>query len=229
MLIVLFSLFLIYVKCKSQDPITVILDDEQELDDSDEELPTYTHTVDLEGLADVSTPASALRHFQQDIIEEGGPSQRFTVCRLDGLCDLRKDIMGIYKNPNTNLRVKPKVRFEEEDGVGSGPIREFLSNVIKVVDDGIPSGNKPLIFLEGEKDHRLPIHDQSLRLIGTFKAIGRMIGHSILHGGPGLTGLSPAAIHYLTTEREGQQPPPLAIEDIADIELRQLITEVCHI
>ena len=30
--------------------------------------------------------------------------------------ELRKEIMAIYKNPNTNLKVQPKIRFEEEEG-----------------------------------------------------------------------------------------------------------------
>ena len=65
------------------------------------------------------------------------------------------------------------------------------SQLIKIIDEGIHSScGKPVVFLEGEADHRLPIHDQALRLTGAFKALGKMIGHSILHGGPGLHGLS---------------------------------------
>ena len=69
----------------------------------------------------------------------------------------------------------------------------------------------------------LPIHDQSLRLTGTFKALGRIIGHSILHGGPGIHGLSPAVKHVLTSDSETYQPPPIVPEDIVDIDLRQMI------
>ncbi len=148
---------------------------------------------------------------------------------MEGVAELRRDILGIYKNKKTKLRVKPKIRFEEEGAVGSGPVREFLSNAVKTIEQGIPSKSfKPLLFLEGEKDHLLPIHDQSLRLTGTFKALGRMLGHSILHGGPGLHGLSPAAVHYLTTEKELalEQPPPVTLNDVPDIELRGLISEV---
>ena len=120
----------------------------------------------------------------------------------------------------------PKVRFEEEDGVGNGPIREFFVLAVQVADEGIPSTSgrsKPLLFFEGQPDHRLPVHDQSLRLTGTFKALGRRIGHSILHGGPGLYGLSPAIKHVLSSDEESEEPPPLVLEDIADIDLRQMI------
>lgn len=179
------------------------------------------------------TPAVALHCFRQEVIEHEQPAQRINVSRMDGTNELRVDIMGIYKNPRTKLAVNPRVRFEGEDGVGCGPVREFFVNAIKIIEEGIHSSSgKPLVFLEGEADHRLPIHDRSLRLTGTFKALGRMIGHSILHGGPGLHGLSPAAKHYLASGSgacDDQQPPPIELADIADIELRNLISEVsCH-
>jgi len=183
--------------------------------------------------ANLSTAVALLR-FQQEIIEPDQPAQRIFVSRMDGTTELRRDIMGIYKNPKTKLTANPRVRFEDEDGVGCGPVREFFVNAIKIIDEGIHSSSgKPLIFLEGQADHRLPIHDQSLRLTGAFKAIGKMIGHSILHGGPGLYGLSPAAKHYFSTgggASDDQQPPPIELADIADITLRNLISEVsCYL
>lgn len=172
----------------------------------------------------------ALQRFQEEIIEHDQPAQRIIVSRMDGTTELRRDIVGIYKNPRTRLTVSPRVRFEGEDGVGCGPVREFFVNVIKIIDEGIhSSSDKPLVFLEGEADHRLPIHGQALRLTGAFKALGKMIGHSILHGGPGLHGLSPAVKYYLSTGRPGcdnQQPPPIELADFADIELRDMISEV---
>ena len=138
----------------------------------------------------------ALQHFQEKIIEHDQPAQHIIVSQMDGTTELRGDIMGIYKNPRMRLTVTPRVRFEGEDGVGCGPVREFFVNIIKIIAEGIHSSSgKPLVFLEGEADHRLPIHDQALRLTGAFKALGKMIGHSILHGGPGLHGLSPAVKH----------------------------------
>lgn len=183
--------------------------------------------------ANLSTAVALLR-FEQEIIEPDQPAQRILVSQMDGTTELRRDIMSIYKNPKTKLTANPRVRFEDEDGVGCGPVREFFVNAIKIIDEGIHSSSgKPLIFLEGQADHRLPIHDQSLRLTGAFKAIGKMIGHSILHGGPGLYGLSPAAKHYFSTGRgasDDQQPPPIELADIADITLRNLISEVsCYL
>ena len=172
------------------------------------------------------TPEAALLQFQTQTINEDLPKQRFSVCRIDGVSELRKDIIEIYKKPDLKLKAIPKVRFEEEDGIGSGPVREFLVHAIKVVDEGIPSDSgrsKPLIFFEGESGHRLPVHDQSLRLTGTFRAVGRILGHSMLHGGPGLHGLSPAVKHILTTDLESHQLPVIVPEDISDMDLRSMI------
>ena len=111
-----------------------------------------------------TSPRDALKFVQENIDEES-PTQRLCVSRMDGVSEMRRDILGIYKNPKTKLKVTPKVRFEDEAAVGSGPIREFLSNAMKIIEEGIPSStSKPLLFLEGEKDHLLPVHDQTLRL-----------------------------------------------------------------
>ena len=176
-------------------------------------------------LSNISSPEDALLEYQKLVINEEQPKQRFCVCRVDGLSELRTDIMGIYKKPDLKLTANPKVRFEEEDAVGSGPIGEFLVSAISVIDEGIPSSSgisKPLIFFEGEKDHRIPIHDRS----GAFKAVGRIIGHSILHVGPGLHGISPAIKYLLSTSTESDEPVPILMEDVPDMELRHFINQV---
>jgi len=82
----------------------------------------------------------------------------------------------------------------------------------------------PIIFLEGKSDHCVPVHDHSLRLTGAFKVVEKIIGHSILHDGPGVTGLSPGVKHFLSNEMNSEtQPPQLSLQDIPDMELRQLI------
>ena len=130
--------------------------------------------------------------------------QRISVCRLDGISDLWKDIVGIYKNV-----------VRSKDGAGSGPVKEYFTNVIQLLEEDIPSSSgKPLVFFEGESDHCVPVHDQSVRLQG-FKAAGQMLGHALLHGGPGLHGLSPAIKHYSTTAKSNtDEPPPISIRDV---------------
>ena len=116
--------------------------------------------------------------------------------------------------------------------MGSGPVREFLLCAIKIVEEGIERSGKPLVFLEGEDDHKVPIHDQALRCTGAFKALGRIIGHSFLHEGPVLYGISPAVIQYWRLTAFGAaddnalESIELGLQDIPDFELRTLILEV---
>ncbi len=66
-----------------------------------------------------------------------------------------------------------------------------------------------------------------MQLMGAYTCIGKIVGHSILHSGPGLVGMSPAAKHYWVHDYE-QNPSPLVLEDIPDIyiDLRRTIQEV---
>ena len=107
------------------------------------------------GLDDIS-PKEALTKFQERTIENNSPRQLFRVSRFDGVAELRKDIMGIYKNPSTNLKASPWVVFEEEDGVGEWTIKRILTVCYgkKTVEEGIQSSGsgKPLLFFEGQSD-----------------------------------------------------------------------------
>ena len=108
-------------------------------------------------------------------------------------------------------------------------MREFLFNAVKLVEEGIDFSTKPIIYFEGEDDHKVPVHNQALRQTGSFKAIGRILAHSFLHGGPSLGGLSPAVKHYFTC-KQGQvaivSPPPLEIANVPDVELQAMLEEV---
>ena len=66
-----------------------------------------------------------LDDFRRDTVDESARRQRFIVSREDGIEELKKDVLGCYKNPQVQLKAKPRVAFEGEEGVGSGPVREF--------------------------------------------------------------------------------------------------------
>ena len=95
-----------------------------------------------------------ISQFKEKAIDESVPCQLFTVCRSDGIEEMKGDILSYYKNPQTNLLARMRVRFEGEEGLGAGPVREFLHHAVKLVEYGIGSSNKP---------------------------IGRIVGHSFLH------------------------------------------------
>ena len=94
-------------------------------------------------------PAAALLGFQKEMIKEDATRQRIGICRLDGEVEFRREVIGVYKRPDLDIKANLRVTFDEEEAVGSSPVREFLVNAIKVVDEGIPhSHGKPLMFLK---------------------------------------------------------------------------------
>jgi hypothetical protein len=105
---------------------------------------------------------------------------------------------------------------------------------MKIAQDGIGGSRRPVIFFEGEKDHIVPIHNQTLRCTGSFRAIGRIIGHSFIHNGPLLYGLSPAVKRYwvLTAANNNNDPTletlpaSIVISDVPDVDLRGYIQQV---
>ena len=175
---------------------------------------------------EVKDAHTAIMKFREDVVEENGPRQLFSVSRMEGFEELKRDVFVCYKGRRNKLMARPRVLFEGEEGAASGPVREFLSCAMKIVDQGMRISS---IFFEGEKDHRLPVHDEAIRITGSFKAVGRIIGHCALHNGPSLHGISPAIVHYLcnSSKEYDEKPPPLSINDLPDTDLRECVSEVC--
>jgi hypothetical protein len=204
-------------------------------------LDDETQILSITGIGPQSTEGSSKSKLYSDIdsfkkaaVDENLPRQRFVVSREDGMEELKRDILSNYKNINCKLNAKPRVTFEGEEGVGSGPIREFLLCAMKIAQDGVGGSRRDIIFFEGEKDHLVPVHDRTLRSTGSFRAIGRIIGHSFIHNGPLLYGLSPAVKRYwvLTASKNDDDPnlitlpASITINDIPDLDLRGYIHEV---
>ena len=175
-----------------------------------------------------------LHSFREKNLDQTLSRQHFIVSRQEGSEELKRDILSCYKQPNYKLKAPMHVRFEGEDGVGNGPIREFLLCAMTIAEEVIGTTEKPLLFFEGENDHKLPEHDQSLRCMGVYKAIGRVIGHSVLHRGPFIYGISSAVKQYwcITASKNiadkdlAIQALPIVPEDIPDLVLRSLIKKV---
>ena len=118
------------------------------------------------------------------------PSFRVYVNRMAS--DFANDVLAIYKAPYSKLLSPFSVKFENETSVGGGPVREFFSLSMSMIMNGflLEGENKPLtLVFEGEADHKVPVANSLLRSTGFYKSIGRMIGHSFLHGGPPVFGL----------------------------------------
>ena len=81
--------------------------------------PIYLHDESENGETSEKTVASLpklIMQFKQSIISTTS-RQLFSVSRSDGVEQLKVDILGAYKNPNTSLTARPRVCFEGEEGV----------------------------------------------------------------------------------------------------------------
>ncbi|KAB5543443.1 hypothetical protein PHYPO_G00079220 [Pangasianodon hypophthalmus] len=84
------------------------------------------------------------------------------------------------------------------------------------------SGNAcSTVLFEGKPDHLIASISQVLEQNEMILMAGRMIGHSFLHGGPRLTGVSPAVLHVLLGDT--LQTATITIEDVADIDIKETI------
>ena len=56
--------------------------------------------------------------------------------------------------------------------------------------------------------------------------VGKLLAHSILHGSSGLVGLAPSVVKYITTGSVDIAQALVTVDDVGDIELKTLLTQV---
>ncbi|XP_049329693.1 uncharacterized protein LOC125795235 isoform X1 [Astyanax mexicanus] len=139
--------------------------------------------------------------------------------------DRERAILQFYKAPNINWARNLTVVLQGDAALGDGVKRFFFSQTISKLQFGfelnIEGPGKTLFFL-GEEDHQVPSTSKILLDSGLYVVAGRMIGHSILHGGPGLSSLSPSVFSSLI----GQDEEHVCLQDCPDMDLREIIQEL---
>lgn len=81
------------------------------------------------------------------------------------------------------------------------------------------------LLFEGEPDHLVPSTSQILVESDLFLMAGRMVGHSFIHGGPCLPGISPAVIHVLLGRPT--ETATIQLQDCPDLDHLETIQLVC--
>lgn len=76
-------------------------------------------------------------------------------------------------------------------------------------------------MFEGEEDHLIPSTSHLLLESDVFVVAGRMMGHSFLHDGPTLCGLSPVIVRVLCGG--SAEDATVELEDCADFDFRGTI------
>lgn len=133
-----------------------------------------------------------------------------------------QQLMKIYKGAKLSLQKSPDIHFEGEIAADvGGPTREFfhvaMNSLFKV---------DPLFrfaLFTGERGHYVPHCNMDALSSGCFQMVGKLLAHSILHGGFGLPGLAPAVTKYLVCGSLVDAEDLVTVADVADVELREII------
>lgn len=137
---------------------------------------------------------------------------------------LLRQLMRIYKNPKLNMKYQPDVLFSGEHGADmGGPTKEYFHSAIASLSKVDPAFNIQLFG--GNSGHMVPLYGVDAISSGCFEMAGKLLAHSILHEGPGLVGLAPAIVKYLTTGSLSDARKHVTIEDLYDLELKQILEE----
>ena len=124
-----------------------------------------------------------------------------------------------------NLRARPNVVFDGEDGMDAdGLTRELCHMIMATMRDG----KGGIILFEGQVDHLIPVHNEQYLASQYFKYAGQLIAYSFIHGGFGMTGLSRAIAEYLKSDDIDKCLQFLSVEDIPDLDVRQKLKQVLH-
>ena len=136
-----------------------------------------------------------------------------------------KDVIKIYKRPEFSLKFIPDIEFHNEVGIdGGGLTREYFHLVLTKLKDGDPSIG--ITLFEGATNHIVPIHCTSSLDSGLFHLFGKILAHSILHGGMGFTGMAPAVVKFISTGSMDEAAALVSINDIPDLEYKDYAEKV---
>ncbi|XP_076830819.1 uncharacterized protein LOC143476481 [Brachyhypopomus gauderio] len=171
-------------------------------------------------------PQGAALLFRRQILQQYERSSPLTaILDLgDSVLDRERSILTFYKAPKVNWASPLHCTLRGDAAIGDGVNRHFISLTMNTLQHGfrLNYGNTDVMLLfEGQPDHLVPCTSQILLDSDLFLIAGRMVGHSFLHGGPALAGISEAVVDVLF----GASPDntTITVEDCPDLERRQTI------
>ncbi|KAK0136708.1 hypothetical protein N1851_027115 [Merluccius polli] len=177
------------------------------------------------------TPIEAMKQFFGGAREEGKHLPPLQLSLDSGDNDEERDstLISFYKESRDKSQwAAPfNCRILGDTAVGVGVMRHILSSSISKLKHGFKKnmGNAAVTALfEGETDHLVPSLSAALLECDLFMMAGRMVGHSAIHGGPTLSGLSPAVIDALTCGAKEMATAKLCLEDCPEIDHRETIS-----
>ncbi|XP_063048492.1 uncharacterized protein LOC134442128, partial [Engraulis encrasicolus] len=156
--------------------------------------------------------------------KEDAPTLRVRIDIREDVDDQEGRLISFYKAKGVDWARPLYCKLEGDAATGDGVKRHFFSLAMQKLQKGflLDFGNRmATVLFEGQEDHLIPSTSQVLVQSELFTMAGRMIGHSFLHDGPPLTGISPAVLHMLTGG--STDTAPIVLEDVADMDIRETI------
>ena len=71
----------------------------------------------------------------------------------------------------------------------------------------------------------MPVYGADVLSSGCFQTVGKLLAHSILHGGDGLVGLAPPIKEYMVSGSVEEAGKLVTPSDLPDVDLRMLLEE----
>uniref|UniRef100_A0A8C2H3U6 HECT domain-containing protein n=1 Tax=Cyprinus carpio TaxID=7962 RepID=A0A8C2H3U6_CYPCA len=174
----------------------------------------------------VQGPIKAAELYRQSVIQDHA-SEKPLYMHLDltsSISDQEASLIAFYKACNAKWACPLKTRLEGDPAIGEGVNRFLFSMTTQKLKCGfhLNFGNAHITrIFDGEPDHLVPSSSAHLVDSDLFLMAGRMIGHCFLHGGPPLSGLSPAVVHVISGG--SAETAVVQISDCPDFDLRQKI------
>jgi len=118
--------------------------------------------------------------------------------------DLLNDAMAYYKDETFDPKKKLRIIYIEQPAADTGGVtRHFFNQLLHLLS---------VEFFYGD-DYKIPIYNSRVVASGMMTLVGKIIVHSILQGGPGLTIFSPFVYHYLATGNVDEAIQRMTIND----------------
>ncbi|XP_068697998.1 uncharacterized protein [Montipora foliosa] len=164
--------------------------------------------------------AEIFNSYHDEVVAHQSSTQFISVTRMQ--ISLLMQLMHIYKDPRLDLTKPLNVNFVGEHGADvGGPTKEYFHEAISILSKvDTPYNIQPF---GGQDGHLLPLYGVDAISSGCFETAGKLVAHSVLHGGPGMAGLSPVVIKYLVTGSIDEAKELVSIDDLYDPELQEIL------
>ncbi|KAE8277490.1 hypothetical protein D5F01_LYC24564 [Larimichthys crocea] len=178
-----------------------------------------------------AAPSEAVRLFMEDLRRGGDHQPPLRLTLNAGDTDEERDgtLISFYKQRRETCQWAADFRCSilGDAAVGVGVMRNTLSTAISKLTSGFKKnmGNAGVTAIfEGQREHLVLNLCTAILESDLFAMAGRMVGHSSIHGGPSLSGLSPAVLDALTRGTKDIVTSKLCLEDCPEIEVRDTIS-----